>query len=244
MFQRDVAKGIHRVEDAYTNWYLVEDGGEVTIVDAGLPASWGSLQTALAELGLDASAIKALVLTHGHFDHTGFAERARATLGIPILVHENDVPLTKHPLQYGHERSRLLYLRPQSLPIGISLIAKGALWPKPIKEVRRFTDGTLPVPGSPRIVFTPGHTLGHASLFFEDRDTLVVGDAIVTLDPYTGATGPRLAARAATVDSSRALASLDVIEETAARTLLTGHGEPWTRGAAEAVAHARRAGIS
>ena len=34
MFQRDVAKGIHRVEDAYTNWYLVEDGGEVTILPA------------------------------------------------------------------------------------------------------------------------------------------------------------------------------------------------------------------
>ena len=53
MLQRDAAPGIHRVEDAYVNWYLVEDDGAraITIVDAGLPRSWRTLQSALAELG-------------------------------------------------------------------------------------------------------------------------------------------------------------------------------------------------
>jgi glyoxylase-like metal-dependent hydrolase (beta-lactamase superfamily II) len=43
--------GIHRLEDAYTNWYIVEDGGGLTIVDAGVPTSWDSLQGALTTLG-------------------------------------------------------------------------------------------------------------------------------------------------------------------------------------------------
>ena len=43
MLTRDVAKGIHRIEDAYTNWYLVEEGDRLTVVDCGVPASWSSL---------------------------------------------------------------------------------------------------------------------------------------------------------------------------------------------------------
>lgn len=51
MLERDVTDGIHRVEDAYTNWYLVEDEGGLTVVDAGVPRSWESLQDALRALG-------------------------------------------------------------------------------------------------------------------------------------------------------------------------------------------------
>src|SRR4051794_37560705 len=97
MLQQNVAPGIHRVEDAYTNWYLVEDDGAVTIVDAGVPTSWGSLEKALGEIGKTRDELRALVLTHAHFDHIGFAERARRELGIPVYVHENDWPLARRP---------------------------------------------------------------------------------------------------------------------------------------------------
>ena len=73
---------------------------------------------------------------------------------------------------------------------------------------------------------------------------MIAGDAIVTLDPYTGRRGPRLVARAATVDSERNTASLDAIAATRVRTVLVGHGEPWTGGAEEAVALARRNGAA
>jgi glyoxylase-like metal-dependent hydrolase (beta-lactamase superfamily II) len=72
---------------------------------------------------------------------------------------------------------------------------------------------------------------------------VLAGDAIVTLDPYTGKRGPRVVARAATAYSDRALASLDALAETGAGTVLTGHGEPWTGGAAEACRLARAAGV-
>src|SRR5919199_207155 len=131
MLQENVAQGIHRIEDAYTNWYLVEDDDGVTIVDAGVPTSWGSFEDALGRIGRSRSDVKALVLTHAHFDHVGFAERARTELGIPVHVHENDVPLTRHPMQYAHERPRSLYLATQiqAMPIVASLLRNRAFFP-------------------------------------------------------------------------------------------------------------------
>jgi glyoxylase-like metal-dependent hydrolase (beta-lactamase superfamily II) len=244
MLQPDVVPGIHRIEDSYTNWYLIEEDGRLTVVDAGVPTSWESLQDALRRLGRPQSAIEAIVLTHAHFDHVGFAEKARTELGVPVYVHENDVPLTGHPWRYDHERRRSVYFatQPKALPIVASFLRNRAFWPSPIQEVVRYTDGVLPVPGSPRVVFTPGHTLGHCALHLPDRDTVIAGDAIVTLDPYTARRGPRLVARAATVDSERNTASLDAIAATRARTVLVGHGEPWTGGVESAVAQARSAG--
>src|SRR4051794_32422883 len=246
MLEQDVAPGIHRIEDAHTNWYIVEDGDRLTVVDCGVPSSWASFEEALRTLGRGRDAVAAVVLTHAHFDHVGFAERARTELGVPVYVHENDVPITKHPWRYDHERRRSFYFATQlqALPIVAAFLKNRAFWPPPIEEVRRFENGSLPVPGSPRVIFTPGHTLGHCALHLPDRDALIAGDAIVMLDPYTAKPGPRLVARAATVDSERNLRSLDALAETGARTVLTGHGAPWTDGVESAVAAARMAGAA
>src|SRR3954447_5718944 len=143
MLQRDVAPGVHRVEDANTNWYLLEEDGRITIVDAGVPSSWTSLQSALDELGRWTGDIEALVLTHAHFDHVGFAEKARRELGVPVWVHAEDVPLTRHPSRYDHERARTWYLTTQvkAMPIVASLLRHRAFWPPPVESVETYTDG-------------------------------------------------------------------------------------------------------
>jgi glyoxylase-like metal-dependent hydrolase (beta-lactamase superfamily II) len=242
--QADVAPGVHRIEDSFTNWYLIEQDGRLTVVDTGVPSSWQSLFAALPQLGRTAVDIAAVVLTHAHFDHLGFAERARSTLGIPVYVHENDVPLTRHPWRYDHERARAYYFATQlrALPMVAAFVRHRAWWPSPVAEVVRYTDGRLPVPGEPQVIFTPGHTHGHCSLHLPDRNAVIAGDALVTLDPYTGHTGPRIVAAAATVDSTRNLASLQAIAETDVPTVLVGHGEPCRDGAREAVRLARVAG--
>src|SRR3954449_8170469 len=134
MLFRDVAPGVHRVHDCFTNWYLVEDDGGITIVDSGVPSSWDSLQGALRELGRPAADVKALVLTHAHFDHVGFAERARQELRIPVYVHDNDVPLTRHPWRYDHERPCIRFLPPRvrALPLVATSLRGLEFGPKPI----------------------------------------------------------------------------------------------------------------
>src|SRR3954452_1198931 len=105
--ERNAAEGIHRVEDAYVNWYIVESDDGITIVDAGHPTSWKSLQRALKELKRKLEDIRALVLTHGHFDHVGFARKARTELGVPVLAPPGERHLVANPWDYDHEKSRL-----------------------------------------------------------------------------------------------------------------------------------------
>jgi glyoxylase-like metal-dependent hydrolase (beta-lactamase superfamily II) len=121
----------------------------------------------------------------------------------------------------------------------------GALVVRGCHGTRAIADGdVLDVPGRPVVVATPGHTDGHVALHLSERDAVVAGDALVTLDPYTARTGPRIVAGAATADSGRALASLDALEATRATWVLPGHGEPWAGGVGRAVALAREAGAA
>ncbi len=240
------AEGIHRIDEASTNWFIVEEDGHVTVVDTGFPRSWSTLHQALSDLGRSPGDIEAIVLTHAHFDHMGFAERARSELRVPVWAHEKEVPVTKHPWRYDHERSRLPYFRhPGFVRIFTAMGAKGALWVKGTKEVATFTDRQeLDVPGRPRVVFTPGHTYGHCALHFADRGAVIAGDALVTLNPYTGGSGPQIVAGAATADSQQALASLDALAQLDAAVTLVGHGDPWMQELRLAVDRARAAGPS
>jgi glyoxylase-like metal-dependent hydrolase (beta-lactamase superfamily II) len=246
VLERNVADRIHRIEDAHTNWYLVEDGarGGLTVVDTGLPRSWNSLQSALGELGRSPADIEAVVLTHGHFDHMGFARRAQEELQVPVWAHADELSVVSHPWNYDHERSRLPYFRhPGYLKIFSEMTAMGALWVKGSNATRAYgSTDQLDVPGQPQVVFTPGHTHGHCSLLFEDRGALIAGDAFVMLDPYTGRSGPCVVAGAATADSRTALSSLNQLAGLDATTALTGHGPPWKGSLREAVERAHAAG--
>jgi len=217
----------------------------VLAVDAGLRPSWEYLHEALAGIGLILGDLEAVVLTHAHPDHIGFAEQARYELAIPVLCHEDEGWLAQHPLRYRYERNAVFYLNNLHVLRLVAALARAGTWRTPaIEELSTFTDGDeLDLPGRPRVVYTPGHTFGHCALHLPDRDTLLCGDALITISPYTGETGPQLMARAGTADSAQAMRSLDRIEETGSATLLPGHGDVWRQGAAEACREARGRGV-
>ena len=64
----EVAPRIHRVGAEIVSSYLVEDGGEVVLVDASAPANWSTLPAALAAIGRSLDDVRAVLLTHGHKD--------------------------------------------------------------------------------------------------------------------------------------------------------------------------------
>jgi glyoxylase-like metal-dependent hydrolase (beta-lactamase superfamily II) len=240
-----VADGVLRLTRAHVNSYLISGDGGITLVDAGLPAMWPQLESALARWGATPADVDALVLTHGHFDHVGMARRV-AQSGTRVHVHEKDRRLARHPYRYAHEAARLPY--PFRFPAAAGVLAQmtaaGALWVRGVNADALIDPGrTLDVPGRLRPVWSPGHTEGHCAFVLEDQGLLFSGDALVTLDPYTGRHGPRVVARAATANSARAIASLEALERTDAGRILPGHGNPYAGGIAAAGAAARAAGI-
>jgi glyoxylase-like metal-dependent hydrolase (beta-lactamase superfamily II) len=232
-----IAPGLNRIGSGRVNAYLVGDGAEVTIVDAGLPGFWGDLPAELATMGRTLDDVRAMVLTHGHSDHVGFAERFRAERRITPRIHELDAAMARGDVKPEGQQSGRIRIGPL---VGFLLLGfrKGALRPKPLAEVATFGDGaTLDVPGAPRVIHTPGHSPGSAALHFAGLDALLIGDAIATLAVTSGYAGPQIAPF--TSDPARALASLDRLDGVEARWTLPGHGEPWTGGVAAAVAAVR-----
>jgi len=240
----EVAPGINRLDVAHVNCYLVASEGGLTLVDAGLPGTARLLDSLLTRLGARTSDIDAVILTHGHFDHVGMA-RSLSDDGVDLMVHPDDAALVRRPYRYAHERSRWVYpLRyPRAIPGLISMTAHGALAVKGATAAPAIADGqSLDVPGRPRVIWTPGHTGGHCAFVFEHLGATMCGDAMVTLDPYTGRRGPQIVAGAATADSTRALESVGALRGADTGVLLPGHGEPWTHGADEAINAALRTG--
>jgi glyoxylase-like metal-dependent hydrolase (beta-lactamase superfamily II) len=236
---RDVAPGIHRIADGPVNWYLVEAGDGVLAVDAGLPSSWTSLRHALGAIGRPHADLRALVLTHAHVDHVGFARRARTALELPAFCHPADHALAAHPLRGARSRLRSAW-RPATALRLARMVESGALWAGGLDGLHALEpDEVLDLPGRPRVVHVPGHTPGSVAFHFQDRDAVLCGDALVTRDPYTGARGPRLVARASTGDVALARASLAQLAATHAQIVLPGHGEPWRDGAVRAAERAR-----
>jgi glyoxylase-like metal-dependent hydrolase (beta-lactamase superfamily II) len=248
MFAREtepalVADGVVRLGTELVNWYLVEDEGSVVIVDAGAPKYRPQLDRGLTLLGRRTEDVAAVVLTHGHSDHIGFAEPVRAELDVPVLVHRDDERLTtrgKAPSR--NEASLIPYLRyGHAWKLLAHLVSSG--FPKHLREVKTFEDDAeLDVPGRPRTIHTPGHTAGHVSLWLESRRVLVMGDLLCTRNPLTGARGPQLMPTAFNLSNATIFDSLSKVESLEARVLLFGHGDPWTHGTAEALRHARETG--
>jgi len=239
------APGVARLEHAYVNCYVIAGNRGATVVDAGLPRMWPMLPDLLAAVDRTPADVEAVVLTHAHFDHVGFARQALRELHAEIWVHPADARLAAHPYRYAHENPRATYpiRHPRAVPILGAMVRAGAARVKGVKVVRSLVPGPrLKVPGRPDVIACPGHTDGHVALHLPDRGVLLSGDALVTLDPYTGRTGPRIVAGAATADSALNLASLDALAATGADIVLPGHGEPWLGGAAEAVRQARATG--
>jgi glyoxylase-like metal-dependent hydrolase (beta-lactamase superfamily II) len=241
-----VSEGIHRLTRGVTNFYLIEESGKYTLVDAGTPGDWAFFARSLTELGGKLDDLDAVLLTHAHSDHTGFAERARKEAGAGVWIHRADEQSARTGKAGKNDGKITSYLlRAAFYRTTFSLLRRGAGRMIPIAEVSAFADGEqIDVPGRPRAVHAPGHTPGSAAILFESRRALLTGDVMATENPLTGRLGPQIMPSGLNMDTGQALASLDTLRGIDADLLLPGHGDPWTEGVAEAVQQARAAGPS
>jgi glyoxylase-like metal-dependent hydrolase (beta-lactamase superfamily II) len=242
-----VAAGVHRLTRGIANFYLVDAGGRLILVDAGTPKDWALFARAVGELGRRVDDLDAVLLTHAHADHTGFAEQARTAAGASVWVHRSDEEMaTTGKAASANDGKIVSYLLKSQLYKTFWILARGgATKIIPIKEVSTFADGeTLDVPGRPRVVHAPGHTAGSAALLLEDRSVLFTGDVMCTHNPLTGRHGPQIMPSGLNRDTQQAMRSLDNLAGIKAGVLLAGHGDPWTGGVGEAVRLARSAGSS
>lgn len=237
-----IAPHLHRIGSDLVGSYLIEDGGEITIIDAGLPAFWGELINELEVMGRSLGDVTALVLTHGDTDHLGFAERLRKERGVPVRIHHADADAARRGKSDPNGAAGKIRPGP-TLSFLWYYARRGGLRVPPVSEVLAITGGeTLDVPGSPRVVHVPGHTPGSVVLHVPHVDAVMMGDTMTTRNVMTGATGPQPAPF--TLEPDVAMASLDAVEALDATWVLPGHGPVWDGGVATAIRRVREAGAT
>ncbi len=252
---QQVADGVWNFGHKHINFYAIEDGGKITLVDAGVRHDCKRLLAGLEQIGRSPADIAAVVLTHATFDTTGCAEFLRTKHGVPVFVHAADQALATRRESYKPELNkarptRPLYAYTLHLMLPRGWILGGAMpflfmnldpfsVPR-VDEVTAYDAGsTLDVPGRLTVRHAPGATPGSCILSLPGRGILFSGDALVTRNMHTGAEGPQIGPRRFLCDTAKALDSLSAFNGLDAKLLLPTHGPPWTDGVPAALAAAR-----
>jgi glyoxylase-like metal-dependent hydrolase (beta-lactamase superfamily II) len=211
-----------------------------------LPGFGRSLAPDLGSLGFAPGDVEAVILTHSDGDHTGLTTALRAA-GARILVHTEDEATLRRPGPKSGDASTVNLLREAWRPalwrLFAGMLRAGAARPSKIEDAETFTaDDVLDVPGSPRVIATPGHTPGHCAFLFESHGALFVGDELCTWNPLTGSLGAQVMPAVLNTSTDQCFESLAALEGLQAKVVLPGHGEPWSEGAGAAVQNARQVG--
>ena len=140
-----------------TNCYIVtcEKTDESVLIDPG------DISNELIERIKNCS-LKAILLTHGHFDHFGGVRTIIGETGVPLLIHSIDASMLTDPVLNG------------SYMIGTGICTSKPSGFLSEGENVVFGESTLGV------IHTPGHTEGGVS-FVSDGEFVIAGDTLFNL---------------------------------------------------------------
>lgn len=200
--------------------YLAEgDAGGVALIDTSTGGADAAIISAMSESGHRPEALRAIIATHYHYDHTGNVEALRSATGAQLHVHEGDAAFVDGTTPWMAARGAWSFL--------------DRMGPKPfaLKVDCVVRDGdVLPFAGGLRVIHAPGHTPGHMALYAEERGVLFAGDALMNI------LGLRLPMAMATHDMAAARESVWKLAQLEFDVALPGHGTPIMSRASEKLA--------
>ena len=199
--------------DGFLNLTLVldEDNGN-TLVDAGLPGQAEAIDAALAEAGIGLRDLRRIIFTHQDLDHIGSGAALVRQSGAKVLAHPADAPYIDGSLRPLKVTPEMLEQRPQMREVLDRL--------EPVRVDEHLDDGErLDLAGGIRVIFTPGHTPGHLSLYLERPKVLVAGDALTAEEGRLNGPNPPL-----TLDAGEAARSVRRLAELDVETIVCYHG--------------------
>ncbi|NGQ94375.1 MBL fold metallo-hydrolase [Brevibacillus sp. SYP-B805] len=211
---------------AVFNPTLVWDEETAILIDCGMPGGLEQIRAAMARAGVPFDKLTAVILTHQDIDHIGGLPEILQASGrrIEVYAHALDQP-------YIEGRLPLIKLEPGRMEKAMGSLPEEvrqqtlALYENPPKAKvdRTLADGEeLPYCGGIRVVYTPGHTPGHISLYLKQSKTLVAGDAMIIWDGVLR--GP---VRQTTPDMDTAIRSLQKFLDLDVESVICYHGGLW-----------------
>jgi hydroxyacylglutathione hydrolase len=190
--------------------HLIECDRNLILVDAGSPNHEGKI---LREIrSIDRSDLRLIFITHAHFDHYGSAAALRQATGAPIAIHHLD----SEAMEQGQTSLGIVRGRGKLARLFLPLYEKWAHFIPPKADLE-FSDGDdLGSYGiEAKVVHTPGHTPGSASLLVEGRIAFV-GDLL-------SARGRPHAQRYYAYDWDKLAESVELVKRISPELTYTGH---------------------
>lgn len=211
----EVRPGLHMLHLKFGQAYLWTDEDGLTLVDTGTADSGDEIAEAIERLGLRKDAVRRVVLTHYHEDHSGGAAAVASWGEVTVMAHHLDAPMIRGdvpapPPNFTDEEREL------HRSLGAHLLPPAP----PCRVDRELHDGdVIDFGGGARVVATPGHTDGSIAIHLPDERVLFTGDTVAHVNGQV-IPGVFNMDRDEMLRSFRRLAELDV------DVACVGHGEP------------------
>jgi len=194
---------------------------EAVLIDTGLVGEMPQLAGVLKSLELGWDGIKAILLTHGHIDHTCHLARLRELTGAPVLAHPLEQPHIdgNYPLEQPHIDGNYPYRGLSRVCGAMEAIGRWVLRYRsaPIDQPLS-ADMDLPYWGGLRVIHLPGHTRGHCGFYSQRFSLLFTGDLFASYPWLAHLPPPFLNSCPEYFD-----ASLDAVKALAPKLIIPNH---------------------
>jgi glyoxylase-like metal-dependent hydrolase (beta-lactamase superfamily II) len=224
----ELAPGIHSLghgKGGHVHAFLVDDGGELSLVDTLFESDARLVLDAIRSLGRKPGDLKRIAITHGHRSHLGGLAALKRATHATVYAHEFEADIVS-----GDRRAQPVSILPRQslklIPFQLGLrLGRPKHVPCPVDEPLGEGDSFGPF----QVLHAPGHSPGHLAFSWPERRFLIAGDGV--------ATWPELCPGwlAFNLNKHQHHATLQRLAALDASIVGVGHGDPITQGAADKI---------